>query len=85
MADRGCAFWGGPGGDRVGDILNCGPLDAGVGYGFSLWFEVFGKTGNPRFPAAPHPLTFDCALFKGMGAFKEIRDSPTPIFADSLP
>ena len=85
MADRGCAFWGGPGGDRVGDILNCGPLDAGVGYGFSLWFEVFGKTGNPRFPAAPHPLTFDCALFKGMSALLEFRDALTPIGADGLP
>ena len=68
-AGRGCAFWSGSGGGRVGDILNCGPLDSGVGYGFSPWFEVFGKTGNPRFPDVPHTLTFDFALFKGRGAF----------------
>ena len=68
-AGWGCVVWGGSGGGRVGDILNLGPLDSGVGYGFSPWFEVFGKTGNLRFPDAPHTLTFDLALFKGRGAF----------------
>ena len=76
---------GGSGGDRVGVILNCGPLDSDFGYGFSLWFGVFGKTGNRRFPDATHTLTFDCAIFKRRGEFYEIRDSPAPLFTDGLP
>ena len=32
-----CALRGGSGGGRAGEILNLGPLDSGVGYGFFLW------------------------------------------------
>ena len=59
-AGRGCAFWCGSGGGRVGDMLNFGPLGSGVGYGFSLWLEGFREIVSPRFSAAPHTLTSDC-------------------------
>ena len=70
-AGWGCVVWGGSGGGRVGDILNLGPLDSGVGYGFPLWFEVFGKIGSPRFPNAPHTLTFGCTFSRGRGSFRK--------------
>ena len=63
--------WGGSGGGRVGDILNLGPLDSGVGYGFPLWFEVFGEIGSPRFPNAPHTLTFGCMFSRVRGSFRK--------------
>ena len=57
------------GGSQVGDILDFRGFGSGQMYGSCLWFERFGKTGNPRFPAAPHPVTLDCVPFKGVGAF----------------
>ena len=67
--DRNTLHEGLRGGWQVEDILDFRGFGSGRMYGICLWFELFGKTGNPRFPAAPHPVTLDCAPFKGVGAF----------------
>ena len=69
-AGRGCAFWCGSGGGRVGDMLNFGPLGSGVGYGFSLWFEGFGEIARPHFRTRPTHSFQSPAVFEKWGITK---------------